>query len=436
MSRFVYTSAHAKVEDLIRSVVTCARQLLRDCDPRRPVAKARDTLSVTSHSRGVLRPSVALVSFALIAATHPNASRIEQVSASSSRTTVSQGQPGRRWTGAPISVDFLTRSTGWIITNEPSHLLETTNGGDSWRSVGPVVAKGSPIELGGAFYLSSSHWWVIGSDPHQPGRSVAYSTSNAGRTWSASAQTFSYEVLAPFFETPTLGWLEVSRPLGVGDDPATIYSTTDGGHAWKVVSRSTSFVPSGTTSGLPSGCSKGGLVFNSARSGWAAQSCAGSTGELEHTTDGGRDWTAVLLPPQPGEHSGGYSASLPVFSSALRGAVYVVRGAPKVAIYTTTDGGAKWALRQSPTPLVSSAYTVVDVVSPSIWILQSNRTVEVTSHSGLSWHRSISNTDLVGYRVDFVTGRVGWAWTPSSTTSALLHTTNGGGTWIAHSLTS
>ena len=93
--------------------------------------------------------------------------------------------------------------------------------------------------------------------------------------------------------------------------------------------------------------------------------------------------------------------------------------------YVTHDGGASW---QCTDPAPDGSYTFLD---PQHGWVASGRDLWVTKDGGQSWSKLTPGGPFHDAALlDFISTREGWAiGENTSSSSVLLHTTNGGQTW-------
>jgi photosystem II stability/assembly factor-like uncharacterized protein len=229
-------------------------------------------------------------------------------------------------------------------------------------------------------------------------------------------------------------------------ESAVLYSTTDGGLHWSMVSSSGSItnVPA-TNSCLPIVLE---VTFVSPTSGWG-QTCSPDVPALLVTHDGGVTWKLQRLPSTV-VYGCPCEAPLPVFFNEKQGILL-----ENNVLLATSDGGSTWVERSLPPRITSccgdAVWRVFQVdfldastgwaVAPAQgwtkgstigdWLYQ-------TADGGQTW--TLVQKDLsLGYSVGgllIVDGNTAFAWqSPNPTTgpggpaNELLKTTDGGHTW-------
>jgi photosystem II stability/assembly factor-like uncharacterized protein len=227
---------------------------------------------------------------------------------------------------------MVTPTSGWALT--PHGLWWTANTGRSWRAITPAGVPPSLIR--GARFIGE-RGWVVGTrmGSGRNCRLVVYRTQDAGRTWSHSfasrpnglycdaARATAY--LA--FVSPKLGWVMAQQATSTAFNFGDLHRTTDGGRSWTQ---------------LPLPPSGGPISFATPTTGWIVG--GPNSGILYHTTNAAATWTRQHLTPPPGV-TATPAYSPPVFSSALDGVLavtYLHRSHPRIAWYATGDGGATW----------------------------------------------------------------------------------------------
>jgi photosystem II stability/assembly factor-like uncharacterized protein len=215
---------------------------------------------------------------------------------------------------------FTDDQNGWLLCeanlydlktkSEPrTYLMQTTNGGESWRRINIQAADVNGRLVRAIF--SSGRGWAFGEE------GTIFTTRDAGVTWTRLQSPTRHLLLGGTFIDDDRGWL-----VGAG---ATIIQTSDGGETWH-------------TSRLAD-ASRAAVRFSAAsfvdnRLGWAV----GTGGSIYHTENGGRTWQ---------QQSSGITADLfdVKFLNETEGWAVGAEG----TIIHTNDGGRRWTAERSDT---------------------------------------------------------------------------------------
>ncbi len=232
-------------------------------------------------------------------------------------------------------------------------------------------------------------------------------TVDAGNNWTGPINlsgASNYTSSISYADTdPTYGWV---ADVGTGK----IFKTSDGGTSW------------GLHYTLPTG--PRAVDFPTDTTGWAV----GNGGSIYKTIDGGASWTA--------QTSGTGTAIIAVqFHGTSTG--WAVGGSGGVIRYTT-DGGTNWQ-PATVNDISTYGFHELDMVSASVgWAVGDYGTIVKTTDGGVTWDFQANPADTdampdnnVGFRlrdVSFIDALEGWAVGENGGT--ILHTTDGGSTWI------
>ncbi len=196
---------------------------------------------------------------------------------------------------------------------------------------------------------------------------------------------------------------------------------------------------------------KAGLAFRSPTQGWISASEPYYTGvkpapPLASTHNGGRTWTLMELPKEPGTGSPtasppeffpltGQDGLIPLISWPFTPSEQSTR-TQTLVWYQTTDSGQRWTrvgqITRVNQPTGTAALDVSFVSAADGWVLWSKGGQRLwhTDNGGRTWHSWVIHTPaypgvrLVG--IDFLTARQGWA---VSVRGQLLTTGDGGHIW-------
>jgi photosystem II stability/assembly factor-like uncharacterized protein len=344
----------------------------------------------------------------------------------------------------PSSLKMVSTSVGWAPGD-----LRTTDGGANWHDVSPKELRAGQPFLPGQqtvyppnysdFFLDADHAWLVrsyASDAMCVDHYSVFRTSDGGGTWKRSEinpGNASTPVL--HFVDPQHGWLLLSvpnpashptpgRPLQTSH--TVVYSTTDGGQSWRLVSNN------GPTCTF--------LVFISPTRGFAAG--AGqftSCPSLLVTDDGGATWSTASLPGAVGQL---------VFFDANHGALIGYDNSA-YGIYVTSDGGHTWQQTVSAPSGTTFAPGGFEPYNVGVWFEDQHDFwvfatqpgwnkggVETdwlyhSSDGGLTWQLVQRNTPVSSPQsVTFVDTSHGFALqTDANAAAQILVTSDGGHTW-------
>jgi photosystem II stability/assembly factor-like uncharacterized protein len=345
--------------------------------------------------------------------------------------------PDRRLPPDILNFTPIGTHTAWItITGNGLHhpsqsVLRSVDGGASWSDVTPpgLEKVNGPTAIGSTDFISSARGWVT-YGPVQDGRQTTLlTTSDGGRTWRRIGPT-PRNCQVQFINRRD-GWC-VALGAALGSEYPVIDRTTDGGHSWRVVSRTTLPGSRSTPDPIPFSCDKS-VSFTSPTVGFAGSECSASGGWIYATHDGGSRWRERLRLATSTPSL--LSAFTPVVGTARNEAVGVhltsARGRERTAtFYRSSDGGQRWAQVNPPGRPSDDG---IAMVSPLVWTLQMNaRNLLATADAGRTWTRVTTNVALPrGLQDDFrfTTADVGWDLAPGAGPNHLLHTTDGGRRW-------
>ncbi len=168
---------------------------------------------------------------------------------------------------------FITKSTGWVITNKfdsvgnvYNKLFKTTDGGYGWVLQQEYFNVSRFVKI---FAIDSMHCWILGD-----ARGELLITTNGGITWDSTS------VSNKHWGWPFGGIFFFNAEEGIAVNEYS-WLTTDGGKSWSRIDTTT----------LLRGCSD--IHFGSRNAGWV--SCTVNpwftdTGIIDGTTDGGYTW--------------------------------------------------------------------------------------------------------------------------------------------------
>jgi photosystem II stability/assembly factor-like uncharacterized protein len=257
---------------------------------------------------------------------------------------------GESWTvqhSAPAvylrCVGFANANAGWVGTLSPARrLLQTSDGGTSWRRVAPLPAS-APVAVCGLSVVSDKIIYCSGTNrPTDQARMMK--TADAGATWTAWEMSAHASVLIDCLFVDALhGWVvggKADEPTPTTRDKLkpVVLETTDGGSTW--INRL-----AGQEAEFPFGEWGWKIQFLDEKVGFVSLENFSAAAILK-TTDGGQTWTRLkVTDPQRNMNLEGVG-----FVDGQRGWVggwgpggFGGGGSPQGSSSATTDGGLTWA---------------------------------------------------------------------------------------------
>ena len=363
-------------------------------------------------------------------------------------------------TGDPVrisSAHFWDAENGWgigaVAEDAFQHVLRTSDAGNTWVDVTPVGAVADPLVAETAAlpaFVDANHAYVLyhapTPTPPAQGYRVWY-TADGGVNWQASQPLPLPETLEFFlpsqmgFSDAANGWLMVHLGAGMSHDYVALYKTADSGQTWQsVVDPSQDGV---IKNSLPMTCSKNGVIFQDAMTGWVSGGCNGVLPGLflYETTDGGITWLPVALPSPPTapnllmDDQNVCDTHQPDFHSGLTSLQVSCRlgnGASQTWLYTSTDSGQNWQVNILP-----AAFGSVDFVPGGpVWLLGSDSAqtdlpgdLFRSEDGGVTWHTLMSDLNWQG-ELMFLDRQNGFGIVTAGESPRLIKTNDGGQTWV------
>ncbi|MGD0998001.1 MAG: YCF48-related protein, partial [Thermoleophilia bacterium] len=346
------------------------------------------------------------------------------------------------------NVSFVDAAHGWIGTAD-GDVLKTTDGGVTWRTLKLAATYKESVTVD---FVDATHGWAGGT------KGRIWKTADGGKTWTASPQ----DGLNPQEFVVQIDFVDRSDGWALAQDDwgdSMVVATSDGGLLWRPV-------PTGdqvTT----------GIRASSAASVWLVGQSYDNL-DLQnptvfmHSSDGGLRWetSTVAAPANPlavAAHGDAVCAvgdgilissdAGATWRSASSGQQYWFSAASAVtatdvwavdtvgALLHSTDG-RRWVEQDSPARWATSLMGVAFPDRNDGWVVGASdvwgdgSVILHTADGGKTWvpQQSTLAGGLVG--VDFLDASVGWAISSnpfpfgSGAPLALEHTTDGGATWI------
>jgi photosystem II stability/assembly factor-like uncharacterized protein len=308
---------------------------------------------------------------------------------------------------------------GWATGT--GQVLYTSNGGQSWASVGPsAIPKDSTLQV---FVIGAQSAWALVPIDLQHG--TLYRTNDAGKTWQTAAVPFGGGYAQAL--NANSAFFMADRGAAAGSQAVDIYQTADGGATWTLVSHVDAQSPA--NQGLLFGGSKNGITFINPTNGWLTGFIPtdGAT-YIYVTQDGGKTWGQVQLALPAGVEKTQIDIAPPVFHGEQDGLLYlrVSQGDGILVFYATHDGGQTW----NPLQLVNYS-GLVSIPTAKNVIVWDGGTLHASQDGGKTWKDVTPNINLAQKiaGMQFVDGNTGWALGVEGKTLRLYHTNDGGSTW-------
>ncbi|MBN2669426.1 MAG: Omp28-related outer membrane protein [Bacteroidales bacterium] len=232
------------------------------------------------------------------------------------------------------NISIVDANTVWISAYDGSgsgtniqEFSKTTNGGNTWTP-GSINVGNSTLGIAMLHAISASTAYAVAyTNSASPGGQGVFITTDGGSTWSRQT-TADYQSSTSF--TNVVYFWDANNGFCMGDPISgefEIYTTTDGGTNWNIVSGAN--IPNPLNGEY-------GYVGQYAANGdhiWFST----NKGRLYHSADRGYTWTVAQTPVSD---FGGSSQSANFdFTSSTNGLIIDNNN----ALYETTDGGDTWA---------------------------------------------------------------------------------------------
>ena len=324
------------------------------------------------------------------------------------------------WQHLPVVVDSYVLRTGWAIGWDESGtaaIVHTADGGLTWEVQGDPNAWTGSNGTDISAVDDQTAWAALGSGITESMGEILH-TTDGGATW--ISQTIPSGLLGGIKGikglSPDEAW---AASLG-----GVILHTTDGGATWNIVPNPT--VPITQVNRIDA---MGSDV-------WIADAATG--GAMVHSQDGGLTWRAEYLPDGDSPLTVHAFSPLEVWASGSN-----IEMNPK--FYRTLDGGDQWdvvkevgALDHLDDICAAGLYDVWgalngDAVNGRIWRVH-------VEPDGTPVAKNVSPPEVIGYTpggvtcldtdVAWVVADKGKLTDPAKPLGIILHTTNGGESWV------
>ncbi len=350
-------------------------------------------------------------------------------------------------------IQMTSETSGWAFASRGEYVLvlNTSDGGISWRDVTPPIESWSAhIEqnefyvprIGEGFFLDKDRAWISTLLVEKGGPQDAFtakvmlSTNDSGATWRMiklppGGKGVGYGRFVEFIN-PMHGWFVVYGHPGAGAGYTGLYRTRDGGESWEIAL---------DTLGTPSGSYRArDLAFGDPTTGVMTFKQFGwyTPLRISWTQDSGMTWETQYLPkpedPSTSDPTISYfecGSAFPHAFSKLAVALLVECRMVKDTgsntnkfiysnfIYSTQDGGINWESFPAPS---GHLY----LLNPSSgWML--GEEIHLTEDGGKTWTK-INEVVWQG-QFNFIDAHHGWAVAKNDDEIALVKTENGGRSW-------
>ncbi|MDX6499494.1 MAG: hypothetical protein QOG23_2754 [Blastocatellia bacterium] len=287
------------------------------------------------------------------------------------------------WTRQPTGtmawlhgIYFLDQNRGWIAGSSGT-LLETTDGGQTWRKLYPLTKD----NLRDVYFANEKVGWLVAErdvlklKTNDEPRTYLMKTQDGGSSWQRvflNGADVNARLVRVVFADSQRGW--------VFGESGIVFATRDGGVQW-------------TRQAAPTRHLLLGGTFLDYAHGWLVG--AGAT--ILQTSDGGMSW-------QSGVVRDGAGARFTATSFAGNSLGWAVGTAG--LIFATTDGGRTWSEQHSN--IETDLFDVKFVDTSEGWAVGSQGTLLSTKDGGRHWIATSSGTSHALDRLFFVDQDHGW----------------------------
>jgi photosystem II stability/assembly factor-like uncharacterized protein len=180
------------------------------------------------------------------------------------------------------NVFFINNNTGWI-SGDSGRILKTTNSGNNWV----FQNSGVSVDIISTYFINERLGWALGWEVFPDSTSFLgtriLKTTNGGTNW------ISYMYSDSNYFMKTIYFLDSAKGF-MGGAPISIVYTTDAGISWRHADTDTTLIL-----GFP--IEK--IKFINPLIGYAAGGFRDLAGTMWRTTNGGLNWLATIVGPEP-----------------------------------------------------------------------------------------------------------------------------------------
>jgi photosystem II stability/assembly factor-like uncharacterized protein len=320
---------------------------------------------------------------------------------------------------------------GWGI-DQVGRVLRTVNGGSSWQDRTPTLGT---FTQRGFFAFNSEAAWAV------PGKGNVWRTQDGGQTWKSGQPVDlpgdgNFQAFGVQFPDATNGWMVFLAQNPSFSPRMILFKTNDGGETW---TRVNALEKPEMSSYLPD--TKTGMVFFDGQNGWIGgwwwKDNPNNRWASLQTSNHGNSWDVIALPAvpnllagQPVACDGWAIGDMPPGAMAVEVTCTQRKHVYHRLYYLSTMTGPEWKSWDLP-----GAFIGADFIDNHIgWMMVTGQpgylnVIYKTVDGGATWYK-FNQASWKTAQFDFVSDQVGYAIVGNGTTSAFIHTVDGGKTWL------
>lgn len=302
---------------------------------------------------------------------------------------------------------FKDNLNGFALDDYGENIYQTSDGGVTWNII--FVSPSNQEILNDFTTAGSSALFTYGSG------GIIEKSSNNGSTWSAKYKTATHGA-----SIKLMRFTDNMHGYVLGD---SLRRTTDGGNTWS------------NRTPTNAGFSTSSFYFLDSLKGWAVGKVSNTTGEILHTSDGGKNYSVQL------------TGNNPFISIDFFDAMHGLAGTIDKTIYYTSNGGATWNSASIPSSVSNLQILKVQMVDAQTGYATASQTYNTmlakTTDGGATWQIIKTNTTEFTTAfpdLQFLDAQHGYLATftlnGNPNKSSLLYTADGGQNWDTINLSS